>query len=261
MAIPVKLEVFEGPLDLLLHLIDKNKVNIYDIPIVLITEQYMEYVNTMEKKDLNVVSEFLVMAATLLDIKSRMLLPAQVNEEGEEEDPRAELVERLLEYKMYKYMSYELKDMYLDADRSMFKAPTLPKEIADYRQPVDLEELVGDMNLTKLHAIFEEVMKRQENKIDPIRSRFGRIEKEEVSLEEKLEYVRGFITEHRHFSFRELLLASSGKIQVIVTFLAVLELIKMGNITVVQESRSDDIMITVKNTERVYLSGEENTGA
>ena len=87
MAIPVKLEVFEGPLDLLLHLIDKNKVNIYDIPIVLITEQYMEYVNRMEKKDLNVVSEFLVMAATLLDIKSKMLLPKEVNEEGEEEDP------------------------------------------------------------------------------------------------------------------------------------------------------------------------------
>ena len=104
MAIPVKLEVFEGPLDLLLHLIDKNKVNIYDIPIVLITEQYMEYVNRMEKKDLNVVSEFLVMAATLLDIKSKMLLPKEVNEEGEEEDPRAELVEKLLEYKMYKYI-------------------------------------------------------------------------------------------------------------------------------------------------------------
>ena len=117
MAIPVKLEVFEGPLDLLLHLIDKNKVNIYDIPIVLITEQYMEYVNRMEKKDLNVVSEFLVMAATLLDIKSKMLLPKEVNEEGEEEDPRAELVEKLLEYKMYKYMSYELKDMYMDADK------------------------------------------------------------------------------------------------------------------------------------------------
>ena len=100
MAIPIKLEVFEGPLDLLLHLIDKNKVNIYDIPIVLITQQYMEYVNGMEKKDLNVVSEFLVMAATLLDIKSRMLLPKEVNEDGEEQDPRAELVEKLLEYKM-----------------------------------------------------------------------------------------------------------------------------------------------------------------
>lgn len=261
MAIPVKLEVFEGPLDLLLHLIDKNKVNIYDIPIVLITEQYMEYVNNMEKKDLNVVSEFLVMAATLLDIKSRMLLPAEVNEEGEEEDPRAELVEKLLEYKMYKYMSYELKDMYMDADRSMFKKATIPKEIADYKQPVNLDELVGDMNLAKLQAIFEDIMKRQENKLDPIRSKFGKIEKEEVSLEEKMTYVREYITTHKHFSFRELLLASSSKVQVIVTFLAVLELIKMGNITVEQENRDDDIVITVRNTDfqNTDLTGEENT--
>ncbi len=261
MAIPVKLEVFEGPLDLLLHLIDKNKVNIYDIPIVLITEQYMEYVNNMEKKDLNVVSEFLVMAATLLDIKSRMLLPAEVNEDGEEEDPRAELVEKLLEYKMYKYMSYELKDMYMDADRSMFKKATIPKEIADYKQPVNLDELVGDMNLAKLQAIFEDIMKRQENKLDPIRSKFGKIEKEEVSLEEKMTYVREYITTHKHFSFRELLLASSSKVQIIVTFLAVLELIKMGNITVEQENRDDDIVITVRNTDfpNTDLTGEENT--
>lgn len=174
----------------MLHLIDKNKVNIYDIPIVLITEQYMEYVNRMEKKDLNVVSEFLVMAATLLDIKSKMLLPKEVNEEGEEEDPRAELVEKLLEYKMYKYMSYELKDMYMDADKSLFKKPTIPDEVAAYRQPVNLEELVGDMNLAKLRVIFDDIMKRQENKLDPIRSKFGRIEKEEVSLDEKMSYVR-----------------------------------------------------------------------
>ena len=106
MELTVKLQVFEGPLDLLLYLLDKNKVNIYDIPIAMITEQYMEYVNQMDKEDLNVVSEFLVMAATLLDIKSRMLLPKEVNEEGEEEDPRAELVEKLLEYKLFKYMSY-----------------------------------------------------------------------------------------------------------------------------------------------------------
>lgn len=263
MAIPIKLEVFEGPLDLLLHLIDKNKVNIYDIPIVLITQQYMEYVNGMEKKDLNVVSEFLVMAATLLDIKSRMLLPKEVNEDGEEQDPRAELVEKLLEYKMYKYMSYELRDMYIDADKSMYKMPTIPKEIMAYKQPVNLEELVGDMNLAKLRAIFDDIMKRQENRVDPIRSRFGRIEKEEVSLEEKMIYVRNYIMEHEHFSFKELLGMASGKVQVIVTFLAVLELIKMGNITVEQENREDDIAITVKSTDfdETMFAGEENTQA
>ncbi len=261
MAIPVKLEVFEGPLDLLLHLIDKNKVNIYDIPIVLITQQYMEYVNGMEKRDLNVVSEFLVMAATLLDIKSRMLLPKEVDEDGQEQDPRAELVEKLLEYKMYKYMSYELKDMYMDADKTMFKMPTIPKEIADYRQPVNLEELVGDMNLAKLRVIFDDIMKRQKNKVDPIRSKFGRIEKEEVSLDEKMVYVRDFIMEHEHFSFRELLTAASSKVQVIVTFLAVLELIKMGNITVEQESRDDDIVITVKSTDFVETTFVEEENA
>ena len=117
MGISVKLEQFEGPLDLLLHLIDKNKVDIFDIPIVEITNQYMEYLHAMETEDMSVMSEFLVMAATLLDIKARMLLPKEVNEEGEEEDPRQELVERLLEYKMYKYMSYELRDRQMDAEQ------------------------------------------------------------------------------------------------------------------------------------------------
>lgn len=247
MAIPVKLEVFEGPLDLLLHLIDKNKLNIYDIPIVLITEQYMEYVNAMEKKDLNVVSEFLVMAATLLDIKAKMLLPAEVNEEGEVEDPRAELVQKLLEYKMYKYMSYELKDLYMDADKAMFKAPTLPEEVVNYKQPVDLEKLVGDMTLAALRTIFDDIMKRQENKVDPIRSKFGKIEKEEVSLEDKMEYVRNYIGTHKHFSFRQMLEGTKSKMQLIVTFLAVLELIKTGHITVEQDDRNSDIMITVKD--------------
>ena len=121
MGIPVKLTVFEGPLDLLLHLIEKNKVNIYDIPIVEITDQYMDYIHQMEREDLNVMSVFLVMAATLLDIKCRMLLPKEINEEGEEEDPRAELVEQLLQYKMYKYMSYELRDRQVDSVQFFYR--------------------------------------------------------------------------------------------------------------------------------------------
>ena len=199
MGINVKLQVFEGPLDLLLHLIDKNKVNIYDIPIAMITEQYMEYVNQMDKEDLNVVSEFLVMAATLLDIKSRMLLPKEVNEEGEEEDPRAELVEKLLEYKLFKYMSYELKDRQMDAEKSFYKRPTVPKEVEAYRPPVDLNELIGDTTLAKLNAIFQDVLKRQEEKVDPIRSKFGKIEKEEVSMSEKLVQVQDFLRTNKVF--------------------------------------------------------------
>ena len=129
MALSVKLEAFEGPLDLLLHLIDKNKIDIYDIPIVMITEQYMEYIRQMETEDMNIMSEFLLMAATLLDIKCKMLLPKEVDEEGEEEDPRAELVQKLLEYKMYKYMSFELKDRQFSAERNLYKPPTIPEEI------------------------------------------------------------------------------------------------------------------------------------
>ena len=124
MGIPVKLPVFEGPLDLLLHLIEKNKVNIYDIPIVKITDQYMEYIHQMEREDLNIMSEFMVMAATLISIKCRMLLPKEVNEDGEEEDPRDELVRQLLEYKMYKYMSYELRDRMSEAAKSIYKLPS-----------------------------------------------------------------------------------------------------------------------------------------
>ena len=141
MELSYKLEKFEGPLDLLLHLIEKNKINIYDIPIAEITDQYLEYVSCMEEESLDVVSEFLVMAATLLDIKARMLLPREVSEEGEEEDPRAELVERLLEYKTYKYMSLELKDMEVDADKVFYKAPTIPREVEKYEEPVDLDGL------------------------------------------------------------------------------------------------------------------------
>ena len=102
MELTVKLEKFEGPLDLLLHLLEKNKVNIYDIPIVEITNQYMEYIREMERQDLDIMSEFMVMAATLIDIKAKMLLPKKVTEDEEEVDPRAELVQQLLEYKLYK---------------------------------------------------------------------------------------------------------------------------------------------------------------
>ncbi|MDD3239604.1 MAG: segregation/condensation protein A [Lachnospira sp.] len=258
MGINVKLQAFEGPLDLLLHLIDKNKVNIYDIPIVVITEQYMEYVNQMDKTDLNVVSEFLVMAATLLDIKSRMLLPKEVNEDGEEEDPRAELVQKLIEYKLFKHMSLELKDRQLDAERALYKPSTVPPEVEAYKPPVNLEELVGDMTLSKLNSIFQDVLKRKEEKIDPVRSKFGKIEKEEVSMSDRLVHVKSFLMEHRSFSFTQLLMDNHSKVATIVTFLVVLELIKTGFVTVEQEKTFSDIMITVqKNPELIEDIDEE----
>ncbi|MBQ6844622.1 MAG: segregation/condensation protein A [Agathobacter sp.] len=246
MDMNVKLQVFEGPLDLLLHLLDKNKVNIYDIPIVEITNQYMEYIAEMKRRDLNILSEFLVMAATLIDIKSRMLLPASDEDEEEEEDPRNELVQQLLEYKMYKCMAYELKDRQIDAGRVMFKEPTIPAEVLAYEEPINMEELVADVTLAKLNEIFKNIMKKQVDKIDPIRSKYGKIQKEEVSLEEKTLYLENYAMQHKHFSFRNLLEAQSSKVEIIVTFLAILELMKVGKIFISQENLFDDIQIESK---------------
>ena len=246
MAIPVKLEVFEGPLELLLHLIDKNKIDIYDIPIVEITDQYLEYVRNMDKQDLNIVSEFLVMAATLLDIKSKMLLPKLVNEEGIEEDPRDELVQKLLEYKMYKYMSFELRDRELDAGRALYKEPTVPEEVLKYEAPIDLDELLKDISLIKLNEVFQSVMKRQVEKVDPIRSQFGRIEKEEVNLTDKMDFVRRYAKINKRFSFRRLLEEQTSKMHIIVSFLAILEMMKIGEILILQENIFDDIIIETR---------------
>lgn len=247
MGIPVKLPVFEGPLDLLLHLIDKNKIDIYDIPIALITSQYMEYIQAMEKSDMNVMSEFLLMAATLLDIKCRLLLPAEETEEGEEEDPRQELVEQLLEYKLYKFMSYELRDRQSDGQRVLYKEPNIPEEVLKYVEPVDLDKLLGDITLAQLNDIFQDVLRKREDKIDPVRSRFGKIEKEEVSLNDKLAYVRDYIKQCPRCSFRDLLAGQAGKVQVIITFLAVLELMKVGTIQIEQEHIFDEIVIIPGN--------------
>ena len=242
MALSVKLEAFEGPLDLLLHLIEKNKVDIYDIPISEITAQYLEYIRELSG-DMNVMSEFLVMAATLIDIKCRMLLPAEVNEEGEEQDPRAELVEKLLEYKMYKYMSYELKDRQLDAAKNLYRAQKIPEEVAAYRPPLDYEELMGDMTLNKLHDLFQSILKKQENKIDPIRSSYGTIVKEEIDMDVKTFYVEDFARKNKTFSFCRLLENQKSRMEVIVTFLIILEMMKTGKITISQEHIFDDILI------------------
>ena len=246
MALSVKLQVFEGPLDLLLHLIEKNKIDIYNIPIVLVTDQYMAYIRQMQTEDMNVMSEFLVMAATLIDIKCKMLLPRDETEEGEEEDPRAELVQKLLEYKMYKCMAYELRDRQIDAEKVWFKAPTIPPEVLAYEEPVDVNELMSGVTLARLNDIFQSIIKKQADKIDPVRSKFGRIEKEEVSLSDKMTYVEEYSLHHGHFSFRSLLEAQSGKMEVVVTFLAILELMKMGKIVVSQEYTFDDIKIESK---------------
>jgi len=247
MDLSFKLEVFEGPLDLLLHLIEKNKVNIYDIPIVEITDQYLEYIDEMKKRDLSIMSEFLVMAATLLSIKSKMLLPKEeVPEDEEDIDPRAELVQQLLEYKMFKCISNELRDRQMDAEHVLFKAPSIPEEVRSYEEPVDVELLCKDLTLNQLNSVFQGVLNRQRLRVDPIRSKFGEIKKEEISLEDKMVEMQEFLLTHKHFSFRQLLENQSSRMQIIVTFLAILELMKAGSISIVQEKIFDDIQIESK---------------
>ncbi len=243
MEIAYKLNVFEGPLDLLLHLIEKNKVDIYDIPIVTITEQYLAYVSEMQEQDMDVMSEFLVMAGTLLQIKSKMLLPREETEEEEEEDPRAELVRRLLEYKMYKYAALELKDMELDASHNLYKKPTIPKEVEEYREEVDPAELVDGLTLSKLNDIFQSIMRKQVDKIDPIRSKFGTIEKEEINIEERMVQIREEVRGLKGINFRTLLETQPTRMNIIITFMSILELMKVGAITIRQEETFGEIVI------------------
>jgi Uncharacterized conserved protein len=241
MDVSFTLEAFEGPLDLLIHLIEKNKVNIYDIPIAMITDQYMEYVSEMQRLQMDNISEFMVMAAYLLKIKSEMLLPAP--EAEEETDPRAELVERLLEHKMYQYASRDLKDRQVEAARHLYRAESLPAEVAAYEEEVSAEEVIGDLQLSELSRIFRDIMKRQEAKIDPIRSAFGRIEKEEINFRDKVMKIQEYGIEHRHFSFRRLLEKATDRIEIIVTFLGILELIHLGRMLIRQNHLFDDFEI------------------
>jgi segregation and condensation protein A len=249
MEIDVKLDAFEGPLDLLLHLIEKNKVNIYDIPIAEITEQYLMYLADIPEEDMDRASEFLVMAATLINIKSKMLLPPEVNEEGEEIDPREELVQQLLEYKMYRYIADELRGRQEDAGYVMFKDPSIPKELAAYREPPDVDKLFEGIELEDLHKIFERLMKQQVQRLDPVRSNFGKIEKETVTLPEKLDKLKKYARRHKRFSFRKLMENAETKMDIIITFMAVLEMMKQGNITVKQDHNFDDIEIESKLSE------------
>ena len=243
MPIPLKLQVFEGPMDLLMHLIEKNKIDIYDIPIVTITDQYLEYVRQMEHDDMNVTSEFLVMAATLLDIKSRMLLPRDEDEDSEEGDPRDELVRRLLEYKMFKYMSEELREKNRHAGFTYFKPQDLPEEVRSFVPPLNYEELIGDRTAQSLQDVFRDVLKRKKSRVDPIRSGFGKIQREEISVADKQLYVRAYLENHPHADFREMLELENSREEIIVTFLVILELMKSQKIRITQDEAFGRIWI------------------
>lgn len=243
MALSIKLEHFEGPLDLLLHLIDKNKVNIYDIPIVSITSQYLEHIRMMEENKMEVMSEFIEMAAILISIKTKMLLPRYEEDDEEEEDPREALVRKLLEYRKYKLISETLKLRHAHADKILFKESSIPDEVKDYKQKADPEQLLNSVEFSRLYQVFQSVLKRNVEKIDTVRSKFGDIQKEEFTVQDKIEQLLNMREHYSSLSFVDLLEEHMTKTEMIVTFLAVLELMKMGSIRVTQADVFDDLII------------------
>ncbi len=252
LSLAVKLSVFEGPLELLLHLIDKNKVSIYDIPIATITEQYIAYLESMQEKNMDIMSEFIEMAATLISIKSKMLLPAVKNDEDEALDPRTELIEKLLEYKKFKVITSQLKGKQMDAEKMVFKSASIPLELLEKSSDVDVEALLTGIDLTKLYSIFTKLIKRQKNRFDPIRSKFGNIKKETFTVKDKMDEILK-LREHKPMvSFTELLADAYSRVEMIVTFLAVLEMIKMGYVHIQQTALFDDITITFRDRRDNY---------
>jgi len=234
MKLSIRLESFEGPLDLLLHLIDKNKVSITDIPIAIITDQYIEYIEAMEQDKMDTMSVFIEMAATLIQIKTKMLLPKVKNENNEEIDPRQELMEQLLEYKKYKLMAEHLRDKQIDAQQVFFKVPTIPEEVRNYVPKADPNELLKGMDFSLMYKIFSEVIKKNKDKIDPIRSKFGTIKRETFTVHDKMEEILRKKKTVSKLSFRELLNQQITKSEMIATFLAILELMKVSKIRVIQ---------------------------
>jgi segregation and condensation protein A len=236
MAISVKLQAFEGPLDLLLHLIEKAEVDIYDIPIADITDQYLQYINMMEVHDLEVSSEFLLMAATLLEIKSKMLLPKPKKEEspGESIDPREELVQKLLEYKKYKEVSLELKDKLGIYEKVFYKQP---EPIEDY---ISDASSITNVSLDMLYISFKNILLKNDTKK---RGGFREIYREVVTVDDKIRLISKLLASKPSFYFDDLFLSCCNKYEIIVTFLAVLELIKRRSLLIEQERNFARILI------------------
>jgi segregation and condensation protein A len=229
-AYTVKVDVFEGPLDLLLHLIKQNQIDIYDIPIALVTEQYLDYIRIMKALDLTIAGEFLVMAATLMYIKSRMLLPAPIEEEEEETgDPRAELVQRLVEYKRFKEAAVRLSQQAL-LGVDVFIRPAR-----------EIEAEAGEIEADLFHLIdaLRELLKRQE--IED----FHDVTLERVTLRDKMtelwEKLQGA---KEAVAFSELFTPLSSRLELIVTFLALLELIRSGMLRAYQRDVFGPVWVT-----------------
>lgn len=240
MVYQIKLQNFEGPFDLLFHLIEKAEVDIYDIPIAEITRQYLEYINEMESLDLEVASEFIVMAATLIQIKSKMLLPKETNPLDEitadGEDPRAELVERLLEYKKFKEVSQILKDSEERGLNIIYKNAEIIDDIPE-------DEILINISLQEIVNAFKDIIKRYKESQDVNSHLEQQVIREEYTVDDKIDYIREYIKNNSKVCFKDLFLNSVNKLEIIITFLALLELIRLREIIISQEKTYDDIFI------------------
>ncbi len=243
--IEVKLESFEGPLDLLYKLIEKNEIDIYDIPISKLTDQYLEYINSFSY-DMDSLSEFLVMASTLLEIKSKMLLPKDNNVKQNDEDPREDLVRRLIEYKYFKEISKELKEKAIINADVFYKTPENDIiNILTKDNQIDLNEILDGITGEVLLKTFKEVILRKELKTDKVRSGFNSVKKDLFIIEDKIKYIMYIVKKDKNVNFKDMFSINTSKIEKIVTFLALLELIKMKQIRAVQNDLFEDINLSL----------------
>lgn len=230
----VELDVFEGPLDLLLYLIKKEEVDIYDIPIEKVTSQYMEYLNLMRMLDLNIAGEFIVMAATLMMIKSRMLLPEdeRAEEEEEEEDPRWNLVRQLVEYKKFKDAAYHLQEKEIHQE-GIFSLGGHDVDL----QPEDAGVVLQDISLFDLISAFNEVLKSAS--VEEI----GEISAEQFSMADKIDEILHRLKQKATIAFSALFGSAVSRSEVICTFLALLELTRLCQVQIRQKKSFGEIII------------------
>lgn len=245
MAYNIKIKVFEGPFDLLFHLIHKNQIDIYDIPITEITDQYILYIEQLEKLNLDNTSEFLVMAATLIEIKSKMLLPientTEVQLEIDEVDPRQELVNRLLEYKKYKNIAEDFKIKEKRYHKIFFK----PREEFILE---DSEKMLDNINIEHLLSSLNKCINKKAKEITPEKT-MRHIKRDVVTIEDKTKHILELLEQRNKIQFQDMFLASSSKLDVITSFLALLELIKLNNVVAKQNNIYSNIIIQLKNEE------------
>ncbi|MCT8976012.1 segregation/condensation protein A [Clostridium sp. CX1] len=244
MSLNIKIENFEGPFDLLLHLIKKNKMDIYDIRIYEITNQYLEYIHAMEELDLEITSEFIVIAATLIEIKSKLLLPKTNNDESaadaEEQDPRKELIDKLIQYRRFKAAAMFLKEREQGTGRMFGKKPEI---IEDKKKSVEPSEFLKAVTMLHLYELYNSLISKYKSKMNTSNIINREIPIEKFKIEDKMNYLRESIQFEKKVPFSSIIYKCSSKIEVVVTFLALLELIKIKAVTVVQERNFKEIYI------------------